>query len=359
MLIITTYLLFSQQLNLPTEDIIGQLSPTADSLSITKDYSNYYNFSQIERLQYKPVLEKKIDYRKTEKQHGYLYFNGALMKADARLGLYSQNTPELNIYGRYFMEEIDDYKATKMEIDWLPLNKYTGWNLQPGLLYKSGKHENMIVYDIETELTSFGVNLSAEPIQSNFFKLYTNYYKYNFQDSQKNDFAIGSIYELSNFDFQLHFKSNNIPYVRIGDNDIITETNLKIYNYYENFHASGDVYFDIPFIDLFALQIQYSDDFWPSLQVEQAFQIGDVAEISIGNRPFMMANSLFDIYTKHPFAAIRGEFDETKIFNFVYAEQTPWNAFITFSLFKESFSGLICFSERTGCPVSFNQRSRA
>ena len=318
-LVIVINLAYSQQLKLPTEDIIGQLNTTADSLSISKDYSNYYNFSQIERLTYKPFLEKKMDSDDSTKQNGYLYVNGAYpIKTDIRLGLYSPKTPELNIYSRFFTEKIDDYTAKRFESDWIPLSNYTKWNLQPGMYFKTGNYENF--YDpelspengeeIATDMTTLGLSISAKPNQQSFFSLYCNFLTTNYESKS-------SPYDRNLFEMMFNTKLFNLA--------SILETDIKIYSYYENIHFASELFFNTPYLDLLAVHIQYSKSFWPSIHFEKAFKINKYTEFSVANRPFLKAESLFELYNKNPFA------DQREL---TYAEQTPWNAFMTFTLLE-------------------------
>ena len=310
-----TAVLYSQHLNLPTEDIIGHLTPVADSLVITKDYSNYYNFSNIERLAYKPVLEKEIDPNAFSAQKGYLYIHGGTpMHLDARLGLYSQKIPELNVYFRFFTENHDDFKASKIENDWLPLTGYTPWKLQPGVYLKRNMykyeiiHEEFVLYH-EPIMTSGGFSISIKPNSQSYFKLYGNYLSYKYNSS-------GLEYDFSQPEILLQSNIYDLPY--------INETELKIYSFYEKFQMASDVYFNFTYLDLLALHFQYSDDFWPSIRFEQAFEISEIAEFSIANRPYIEAKSLSEYFDRNPFAFYLNKIE--------FAEQAPWNAYMIFTL---------------------------
>ena len=363
--------LYAQQLRLPDEEIIGVFSLTPDSLDVTKDYSDYFRVSQPERLNYRAVLERMINPDAGRNPFAYLYLQGYYApfedtaennndswKGNVHLGLQSPSIPELNIYGMFSREEVyrkvegydpngylvfldSSYLTQKMYFDWRPIVNYTGMGLRPAVFFQSSVYDYGYsdVYNNDHSMTALGVSLSANPENSRFLN------RMNLSGKLLNlDYPHPYIDELGargGNDFSEIDLNINLPRIAF-----ISETDINIYNYYheiggesgkfgESFHGEVNFFFPIPFLNAFALNLQYSENFkifegfWTSLLFEKSFYVNEISELSISNFPVMRVPSLTEYFDYQPLA-ILADFEYKAI---EYAQQVPLNAFIKYNLF--------------------------
>ncbi|MCL2065241.1 MAG: hypothetical protein FWG98_12860 [Candidatus Cloacimonetes bacterium] len=346
--------LHSQHLRLPDEEIFGVLTVTPDSLEVTKDYTEYYRVSNPNRLNYRAVLERMVDLDTERRPFGYLYTQGYGTFSDdlsylgaIHLGIQDPNTPLINFYGMFSKEEVVgrldeedppfppndkhdvDFGAQKMMFDWRPTFANSRMVINPSLSFQQSDYVSKYFAIHESTMMSLGASLAINSIERRFL----------------NQLKISADYLTHTQPFwetPQGYKDKTQNYLELGFNlnlprlSILTETDINVYNYYKemdsfsddfgkNFHIEGNFYFPIPFLNIFALNLQYSDWLLPSLLFEKSIYLNEISEISVSNFPYMQLPSMNEYHEYFPFA----EFPDR-----LHAQQVPLNAFLKFSLFN-------------------------
>jgi len=338
--------LFSQQIRLPDEQIFGNFTLVPDSLSITKDYSEFYRIHDPNRLNYRTILERMIVHEEDKNPWIYMYLRGNTQPlTDIHIGMQSHSIPELNIYGRYFFKELDrDFRyftTQKMHIDWRPTVPYTQARLTPAVYFQTSKYTSDFFSISNSDIVSTGVSLHAKP--ANLSILNHLYVSANFvNNSQTSPQDDKKDYNMS-LELDLNINLNKLWF--------LSETDLTISNYYtyfdefseyfaDNFHFMGNFYMPITFLNIFALNIQYSEIFIPSILFEKSFYLNEVSELSISNFPYMRVPSLYEYNDTFAFAELLTindlgvvvETNERAVIK--HGHQVPLNANLKFSLFS-------------------------
>jgi len=305
--LLSTTLLSAQQLNLPSEDIIGTTQTSHDSLSVSKDISNHYLFDTPQRLSYRAMLDKTIDPKADIPQNGYLYLLGNTNPlADLQLGFYNKKLGHLGAdahYANYDKEKVT-FQSYGLKYDHIFSQR--DLSAQLGLYggYNSAKHDTL---DLDTDIASLGLYVTLDPKTTPLDKvgLHTNLLLYSFN---KTDYFIPEIrFDISATQWEFTSKSE-----------------LQILWFYNNPHLYANVHFDVPGVDLFAAHLSASRNITPSIMINKNFELGDTSQLSLSNDPLLKATPLKDFQQEYAFSNL----DDLR-----WAEQIPLNAKVAYTLF--------------------------
>ena len=316
--------LFAQQLHLPTEDIVGNVTDTPDSLQISVDYTEHYNFDDLERLTYRPFLTQEID-RNARKQNGFLFVKwNSNPLYDIDFGIYSNSKPALNLYGTYHQSNIDDHETQKIKLQWKPIKDFTSFRIRPEIFYKDNIYEKESKKDsliVSSERQMIGWSIAT--YSPNFFSLRS------LRMAGVHPVAQAPIYppevrrdyfEHSNspeFDINMHF----------ADILFTTESKFNWYYRHQRGHLASNIHIPSSFTDILALNLQYSDNLLPSILVEKSFYVNEHVDVAVSNFPYMNAKSLDDYIDTFPFAT-------TEQIDRECVERVPLNLFVSFNLYN-------------------------
>ena len=306
----------AQQLRLPDEVIVGNVTVTPDSLDVNKDFSEFYKVHNLDRFIYRPVLDKKLDFDKSRSnQNAYVYLSlNSRYHADLRVGLHSIETPEINLYARTSYEKLDDdFSALKMQADWKPMTYYSDFKIRPAFFFKKSNNESN--FDInESDFQSFELSVAATPN--------------DFQPLNRVRLSIDfSMYEHSNQVTNKDYKKNRISSdlnVNFDNFLFIEESDFNTYYKFGNVHYESNFYLNT-FLNSFALNLQLSKNFTPSILFEKSIYLTEFSEFSILNLPYLSKKSLSDYHDFFAFADIN---------DIKYAEQVPLNLYLAYSLYN-------------------------
>jgi len=340
-------ILSAQQFRLPDEDIIGTFVATPDTLGISKDLSEFQRLNDVDRLMYSPVLGKRVE-ENFARQIGFVYVRGNIsplhdwdtpFQVDVRLGLESPTTPELNIFGRYYMAEYDEnFKHRRMEFSWMPNTSYTDWRIRPGVYFSYGRHESVLIQrDIEDDIpvtqnvqdmdmTSVGFSLLARPSHRN--PLNRMRLSMNYTVANSDEFYFPDRWEYSINDIEIDYN------LSLSFDSFLNKIDVNAHYKYENFHTSGNIFLYNPFFSQFALHAQFSRYLWPSLLVEKSIPVNAQSKISLSNFPFMRTPSKSEFFNDFGNAIFGHDTENEEVRYIEYATQIPLNASISYSIFN-------------------------
>jgi len=303
----------AQQLQLPNEDIIGVSEATTDTLNVSKDLSEYYLFDDLERLQYRPVVEPNLKGTSAANQHGYAYLKGNTTPfADIKFGLFNKELGYLHglaLYKKYNDNGKDnqDYTFQKYKIDYATMDYYTDLRLQFGLF---GRYNISELDKAESKIQTIGAIISATP------KIYAPFASAELQ---------WKILSYTFADNNQQTTPEVLTKIAFSEWLILTDSDITALYYYDKPHVYSNMFLAIPNIDLFALHLQASKNFTPSITINKTFELSEDSDLSFSNYPHLKAPSLFDFYDNYPFADLE---------DIMYAQQVPLNTFITLNWYK-------------------------
>jgi hypothetical protein len=322
-------MLRAQQLYLGTEDIIGHVSSVPDSLSITKDISAFHEVDNPEKLAFRPILEQDISHDAHLKKLGYLYVKmGSKNFADIKFGMLNRENPAINFSGGHYFSDNQPFIASRTHFLWDPAMYYFDMGIRPSLFFDISKHEREQMVKVSHDFSA------DDPMEHLVGKSEMYVVGFSLTSKPPNADAIDNIrFSAKLIGHDDSYRKDSHTEINIGTTFsrflFTAGTDLDIFFHYDKFHGQSNIFLSTPVIDILGLHVSGSKHIYPSLYIEKSFYLSDYSEVSVSNLPQMYAPSLYDYYREMPYT--RGRiFDDQMIW---YAQQTPWNAYLTFNLF--------------------------
>lgn len=340
--LIIFYPVFSQQLRLPDEFIVGQMTDKPDSLNLKTDLKGFNKFNKIDYLIYKPYLFQSsfTEIPAQKDNFGYLFLKaGTQPNAEVRTMFVNPQQPEVNAFVQYYRKKYkNDYESMFFNFLWQPQKYYSNFMFSPFVEinisdFSAGDviNNNFPLHQpvLQTKTSNFKAGFQSKPDEVLLFDNFDM--SFSFTSSEQ---TTDKDYKKNYLDLDTYITS---PYLKIADK---TETSLYLRN--KKVHLDNNLYWhNVPLFnsasDIFAFNFSYSKYLMPSILFEKSFYLTNDLQFIINNKPFINPSSTYERYQFFPFA----ENDLIK-----YVEQTPVN-------FSAYFNFLNPLNLRTGFKAEF------
>lgn len=313
-------LLFSADIKMPDEVIVGTVNLPADSVTIHKDLSSLQEIQKLDFLFYNPELQPDSkDYRlNTINKELYVsLFVGNHWKTDLKVNYRNKNNKFLNANAEYhYLQLSPNWSIATQNLNWdSPELKY--YKLKPEVSFN-----HILFFNKYQNAKAYAFSLTT-PLDI------SNYVKYiNSLNLKTNIIGADQCFKIN---------TNNQAKVSMNDLDLLASTSLtlpfKVSSHDLNFGMlKGHFLYEykvntndyIPWFDNTAFVLNYSRNILPSLYFSKSFKPDDNILINWINDPYISKESHYTSYVKNPSANIN---------NTQYQIQSPLNMKLSMNYF--------------------------